>query len=305
MTTYSFRNQLFYILKPLIPRPVQIFIRRQIARYKLKKYAHIWPIDPSSAKPPKGWPGWPDGKRFALVLSHDVDTKIGQDRVLDLAALELQLEFRSAFNFVPERYTNHKDVKDYLKTNGFEINVHGLRHDGREFGSRSIFEKRRVKINKMLRDWGTSGFTAPSMLSNPVWLHDLDITHSISTFDTDPFEPHSDPAGTIFPYWVANGHSKKGYVELPYTLPQDHLLFVILRESNIDTWKRKLDWIAAHGGMALLNTHSDYMHFGDRPVNGEEYPVQFYRSFLNHVKTQYQGEFYHGLPGDVARLFVP
>ena len=50
-------------------------------------------------------------------------------------------------------------------------------------------------------------------------------------------------------------------------MPQDHLLFVILQEKNIDIWKRKLDWIAEKGGMALLNTHSDYMSFdGGAPV---------------------------------------
>ena len=129
-------NRVFYTLKPLIPRSVQIALRRRIARYKLKKYSHLWPIDPNSAKPPEGWPGWPDGKRFALVLSHDVDTKIGQDRVLDLAALEMQLGFRSAFNFVPERYANNNEVKAWLKANGFEINVHGLKHDGKLFKSR-------------------------------------------------------------------------------------------------------------------------------------------------------------------------
>jgi hypothetical protein len=48
---------------------------------------------------------------------------------------------------------------------------------------------------------------------------------------------------------------------LPYTLVQDFNLFKILREPNIDIWKRKLDWIAERGGMALINTHPDYMGF--------------------------------------------
>jgi hypothetical protein len=293
-------NNLFYNLKPLIPRAVQIALRRQIARYKLKKYSHIWPIDPGSAKPPVGWCGWPDEKRFALVLSHDVDTKIGQDRVLDLAALEMQLGFRSAFNFVPERYVNHNEVKAWLKANGFEINIHGLKHDGMLFKNRKIFDGQAVKINQYLKAWSVSGFTAPSMLRHPDWLQDLDITHSLSTFDTDPFEPQSDAAGTIFPFWVANGQSTAGYVELPYTLPQDHLLFVILREQTIGVWKRKLGWVAENGGMALLNTHSDYMNFDGEQLQYEEYPVAFYVDFLKHVQSAYAGEFYHALPSEVA-----
>lgn len=294
-------NRIFYTLKPLIPRSVQIALRRRIARYKLKKYAHIWPIDPSSATPPEDWPGWPEGRQFALVLSHDVDSKSGQDRVYDLANLEMKLGFRSAFNFVPERYPNNNQVKAWLKDNDFEINVHGLKHDGKLFKNRKVFRRQAVRINQFLKDWEVSGFTAPSMLRNPDWLCDLEITHSLSSFDTDPFEPQPDPVKTIFPFWVQNAKSSRGYVELPYTLPQDHLLFVILREKSIDLWKRKLDWIAAQGGMALLNTHSDYMNFGGRPVKNEEYPAELYVSFLNYIDDRYRGKFYHSLPSDVAR----
>ncbi|MBI5578264.1 MAG: hypothetical protein HY895_03855 [Deltaproteobacteria bacterium] len=264
----------------------------------------MWPIDPRAGEKPPGWPGWPEGKQFALVLSHDVDTKKGQERVSDLAALEMRLGFRSAFNFVPERYTNHKEIKAHLRANGFEINVHGLRHDGKLFSSRRIFEQRASMINQYLKKWGSTGFTSPSMLCRADWLHELDITHSISTFDTDPFEPQPDPTRTIFPFWVANGQSSKGYVELPYTLPQDHLLFVILKEKTIATWKRKLDWVASHGGMALLNTHSDYMDFGNRPPSGEEYPARFYESFLNYVDNRYKEKSYNALPGDIAKYCI-
>ena len=33
MNSTSFRNWLFYTIKPLIPRPVQIALRRQIAQH--------------------------------------------------------------------------------------------------------------------------------------------------------------------------------------------------------------------------------------------------------------------------------
>ena len=194
-------NRIFYTLKPYIPRQLQIALRRQIAQYKRRKYAHIWPIDPNSARPHPGWKGWPDGKQFALVLSHDVDNQKGQERVLDLAKLEMKLGFRSAFNFVPERYTNHEKIKRFLRENGFEIGVHGLKHDGKLFKNRQIFDQRAEKINRYLKEWGSTGFTSPSMHHNLSWLHALNITHSISTFDTDPFEPQPEPAGTIFPFW--------------------------------------------------------------------------------------------------------
>jgi len=200
-------NQLFYTIKPAIPRRLQIALRRQIARYKRNKYSHVWPIDPSANKPPDGWTGWPDGKKFALVLSHDVDTKRGQDRVKMLAKIEVELGFRSAFNFVPERYVNHNSLRDDLNSGGFEINLHGLKHDGKLFMNRKIFEQRVLKINEYLKAWGATGFTAPSMHSRQDWLHILDITHSISTFDTDPFEPQPDAAATIFPLSIYRNSS--------------------------------------------------------------------------------------------------
>ena len=292
-------DYVFYEVKPFIPRSVQIFFRRKIANFRRRNFRHMWPIDQKAGEKPRDWLGWPDGKQFALVLSHDVDSQRGQDRVIDLAELEVEHGFRSTFNFVPERYANHNKIKDFLRTNNFELGVHGLKHDGKLFQNQRIFDQRAVKINKYLKEWGTTGFTAPSMLCRADWLHKLNITHSISTFDTDPFEPQSDGAGTIFPYHVRNSDGG-GYVELPYTLPQDHLLFVILQEKNIDLWCRKLDWVAERGGMALLNTHSDYMNFGDCPLEAEEYPVQFYESFLNYIDHQYRGSFYHALPREIA-----
>ena len=129
-------NRIFYTLKPAIPRRLQILIRRQIALYKRKKYAYIWPIDPNAGTPPKGWKGWPDGKKFALVLTHDVDTKKGYDRCRNLIELEEKLGFRSSFNFVPQKYHVSESLRNYIVEKGFELGVHGLKHDGKLFWSR-------------------------------------------------------------------------------------------------------------------------------------------------------------------------
>jgi len=110
---------------------------------------------------------------------------------------------------------------------------------------------------------------------------------------------------TIFPFWVPGNTRRGGYVEMPYTLSQDSTLFVILRHNNIDLWKRKLDWVADHGGMALVNVHPDYMRFGQsRPKLGE-YPAALYEQLLDYVDDVYRGEFWHALPRDVARYVKP
>jgi hypothetical protein len=296
----NIRNQIFYALKPFIPRQLQITIRRQIAKHKCRKNGYLWPIDPNAAKPPEGWPGWPDGKKFALVLSHDVDTLKGYNDVLKLADIEEAMGFRSSFNFVPERYgVVALDLLGELKQRGFGIGVHGLKHDGKLFSSKKVFDQRAPWINAYLKKWGTRGFTTPSMIRNHDWMHELDMDYCVSTFDTDPFEPQSDGAGTIFPYWVKNEASNRRFLELPYTLVQDFTLFVILGEKNTDIWQQKLDWIAFKGGMALLNSHTDYMNFGGGRLEGEEYPVTQYVNFLKWIQDTYKDRYWHVLPSKV------
>jgi hypothetical protein len=294
------RNQLFYTLKPLIPRSMQLFLRRQIAQQKLRKNGYKWPIDPASAKPPEGWPGWPDGKQFALVLSHDVDTLKGYNNVLKLADIEEEMGFRSQFNFVPERYGEVSlDLLSELKQRGFGIGVHGLKHDGKLFSSKKIFDERAPQINAYLKKWGTRGFTTPSMIRNHDWMHALDIDHCVSTFDTDPFEPEPEGVGTVFPFWVQGESPGKRFLELPYTLVQDFTLFVILGEKTNDIWKQKLDWVACNKGMALLNSHPDYKDFGGAGYSLEEYPVQLYRDFLEYARSRYCGQYWPALPQDI------
>jgi len=356
----SLLNRLFYVSKPLIPRGVQIFLRRKIAAYKRRKYSHVWPVDPNSAAPPAGWKGWPEGKQFALVLCHDVDTGKGYRDVLKLAEIEESMGFRSCFSFVPERYGRVSvDLLDELRSRGFDVAVHGLKHDGKLFFSRRSFLRQAPKVNAYLKEWKTAGFTSPSMHHNLDWMGALDIKYSISTFDTDPFEPQPDGVGTIFPFIVyrngvqpapwnsgESGTIPPGgspfkvqdfnspgptnptnstnsidpvlssppsllasqppsfFIELPYTLPQDSALFLILEEKTIDIWKTKLDWIAGQGGMALLNTHPDYMDFNGGDRSGSSYPVQHYIDFLEYIQSRYAGRYFHALPADVAALFV-
>ena len=300
----SLKNYLFYSIKPVVPRSIQLSIRRYIAGKKRRKYAHIWPINEGAGAPPTGWKGWPDGKQFAFFLHHDVDTQCGHDKCSQLMDLEEKLGVRSTFFIVPQRYAVSDKLLNEIKNRGFGLGVHGLRHDGKLFLSYDAFCKKAVLINNYLHAWDTAGFSSPSMICRHEWLHHLDIEYSTSTFDTDPFEPEPDAEDTIFPFVVKEQASGKSYVELPYTLPQDFTLFIILKEINIDIWKSKLDWIAARQGMVLLNTHPDYMNFeGDQSCRREEYPVRMYRDFLTYVQTSYAGRYWNPLSREAARHF--
>jgi len=293
----------FYLAKPVIPRVVQISARRVIAAHKRKAARDIWPVDLSASKKPQNWKGWPEKKRFAVILHHDVDSEKGLNKCAQLMALEKRLNFRSAFYFVPEDYFTPRELRATLLDSGFEVGVHGLKHDGKLFKNPSGFFEREPKISYYLREWAAVGFTSPSMLRNPCLMAELDIEHGCSTFDTDPFEPQTEGAGTIFPFYAGNVSGSRSYLELPYTLPQDHCLFVILQENDIRIWKDKLDWIADNGGMALLNSHPDYMNFEGTDCSMEEYPVSLYADFLEYIQTKYSGQYWHALPREIARFW--
>lgn len=292
--------RIFYSLKTLIPRPTQIILRRILMKWKKKRYKDCWPIDEQAGASPPGWRGWPNQKKFALVLTHDVETAIGQKKCGPLLKMEHHLGFRSSFNFVPERYEDSPSLRRYLVQNGFEVGVHGLNHDGRLYRSRSEFEQRAARINLYLREWQAVGFRSPAMHHNLDWIRTLDIKYDASTFDTDPFEPQPDGVRTIFPFWFAADKGYTGYVELPYTLPQDFTLFVVMQQRDIEIWKQKLDWVAERGGMVLLNTHPDYMNFTEKKPAIDEYPARYYFEFLHYVKQNYRDQYWHVLPKQMA-----
>jgi glycosyltransferase involved in cell wall biosynthesis len=306
------RPRFYYGLKPYLPWRIRLALRRVAARRERAKRGAIWPIDPASGTAPDGWPGWPQGKKFAFVITHDVEGKHGLSRCRRLAEVEMEIGFKSSFNFIPEGpYSVPPEDRQWLTERGFEVGVHDLHHDGKLYESRSKFREKAHRINRYLGDWKAKGFRSGFMLHELDWIHDLDVLYDCSTFDTDPFEPQPDPAGTIFPFWVptrqedgANSTVEdKGYVELPYTLPQDSTLFSVFQEKTPEIWIRKLDWIAAQGGMALINVHPDYLTFAGNRIIRREYPVEHYTTFLWYLKDRYAGQYWHALPEELATWY--
>ena len=295
-------NKFYYLLKPYIPWHVRLTLRRRRAVSRRASYGAVWPIDQKAGATPPGWPGWPEGKQFAFVLTHDVEGSKGLSRVRQLMELETRLGFRSSFNFVPEgEYVIPAALRTSMTQAGFEIGVHGLEHDGKLYASKAEFASKAVRIRDYLQRWNASGFRSPLMQHKLPWIHQLGVEYDASTFDTDPFEPEPDAVGTIFPFWVP-GPNGGGFVELPYTLGQDFTLFVVLRESTIDVWKKKVDWIVERGGMALVNTHPDYMCF-EGQKDKDEYPVSLYEEFLSYLREKYEGAFWSANPREVSRFY--
>ncbi len=317
----ALRNRLYYLFKPAIPKSIRVRVRSWFTIRKRATVGDIWPIMPGSESKPKGWPGWPEGKKFALVITHDVEGQEGLEHCRQLMQMETEMGFRSSYNFIPEgSYQTPIALRDELTANGFEVGVHDLRHDGLLYDSPRQFAKNAKRINEHLKEWGSVGFRSGFMLNRLDWLHALNIQYDASTFDADPFEPQPEGRKTIFPFWVSAPENREsrgnprssdsdagdagGYVELPYTLPQDSTLFLLLREKTPEIWMRKLDWIVEHGGMALINIHPDYIEFGEKECARDRYPVSFIRQFLAYISQKYSESHWNPLAKDLAKWFA-
>lgn len=227
---------------------------------------------------------WPGGATFAFAPTHDVETADGMRRIEKIAALEEDLGFRSSWNVVPHKYPVDRGLLRDLQSRGFEIGVHGYNHDGKLFTSKAVFDSRVPAINAALESFGAVGFRAPMVHRNLAWLQLLNVEYDASYFDIDPFQAMPGGVGSLWPFMAGR------FVELPYTLPQDHTLFVTLNERDGRIWEEKLDFVAKLGGMALFITHPDYLD--------SDYRIDAYRRLLE--KARNMAGIWHSLPKEVA-----
>ncbi|MHA1294928.1 MAG: hypothetical protein ACTSQJ_20020, partial [Promethearchaeota archaeon] len=104
-------KNIFYTIKPIIPKPTQISLRKKYVYFQRRNHFPNWPIDLSlynvykegireifkftalSEIPFLNF--WPNDKKFAVVLTHGVETAIGQRNIRRVKEIEEELDFRS------------------------------------------------------------------------------------------------------------------------------------------------------------------------------------------------------------------
>src|SRR5205823_13422916 len=189
----SHPRRLYYLVKPLLPRRAVLRARRAAHGGAQRTFPLGWPVEDRYRR--FMWAVmdgllarlgldqvpfvhfWPHGRRYSVVLTHDVETADGQSFVAPVADLEERLGFRSSFNFVAERYAlDHGLIRD-LQSRGFEIGVHGLRHDGRELRSERAFAGIAQRLNEHLRSLDAVGFRSPLTHRHPEWLQALEVEY--------------------------------------------------------------------------------------------------------------------------------
>ncbi len=257
----------YYRARPLIPRRLQILMRRGFASARQVPDFPRWPVETSLvdlydwlfetvagvAGEPVPWLApWPDGHAWAFVLTHDVETDAGCRAIPALRDLERDHGLRSSWNFVPLRYDAPEQVLQGLRDEGCEIGVHGLRHDGRDLESLRTIRRRLPAMREHAERWGAVGFRAPATQRNWDWMPMLGFDYDSSYPDSDPYEPQAGGCCSWLPFL------NQSMVELPITVPQDHTVFEILQHADETVWLEKVREIRARGGMALVLTHPDY-----------------------------------------------
>jgi hypothetical protein len=289
----------YYRLRPLLPRRSQLALRRRFTRIQQRAAFPGWPGEPAlhdlrewflallqevTGRPLPQLAWWPRDARWAVVLTHDVERAAGYAIVDDLADVERQRGLRSAWYFVPERdYRVDDALVGRLRADGFEICVHGLRHDGRDLQP-GVFEKRIGAMRDYAERWGATGFRAPSTQRSREVIARLGFDHDSSYSDVARFEPQGGGSCSLLPFFVGD------VVELPITLPMDHTLFELLGRRDEGVWIEKAAFVREREGMALLLTHPDYLLGADTRA--------VYDAFLAHVVADPTA--WHALPGEVS-----
>jgi hypothetical protein len=259
---------IYYRLRPALPRRLQIALRRSYARIQARREFPRWPVEPALhdvvrllyglltevAGTPVPWIGpWPRGYRWAVVLTHDVDTAVGQAQIGALRDVERELGYRSSWNFPALRYPVDEPMVAALRDEGCEVGVHGANHDGRDLESLRMIDERLPAMRDAAERWGAEGFRAPATQRRWQWMPRLGFDYDTSFPDSDPYEPQPGGCCTWWPYF------NEAMVELPITMPQDHTLFTILQQDDETIWLDKARTLRQRSGMALFLTHPDYL----------------------------------------------
>ena len=295
----------YYFLRPLLP----VTVRKHLQRLNLSGWDKIpfprWPVDftvetlmercmelalnsRSVKEIPFIW-FWPDGMSSAAIVTHDVETSTGHkfcDRLMDI---DNSFGFKAAFQIVPEkRYEKSLALLARFRARGFEVNIHDLDHDGHLFHSKEQFEKRAVKINHYLREFGARGFRAGAMNRQQRWFGALDLAFDMSVPNVAHLEPQRGGCCTVMPYFIGD------IVELPLTTTQDYSLFHILNDYSISLWMQQIDLITQRSGLITILTHPDYLI--------EQRAQSVYRDLLAHMRRLcVDRNVWAALPGDVEQ----
>lgn len=211
----------------------------------------------------KNW----NGKTYACVMTHDIDTRNGLQRAKVVKKLEEKYDVPSAWYIPSKHYELNHEIVEALANYG-EVGAHGTRHDG------ELAALPKQKLVKRLREakqtlekiinCSVEGFRAPLLQHSATILRGLKeagYTYDTSIPTWEPKHPRtmrSHGLGTICPMFF------KSITEIPISGVQDHQLLYVLGlkpKEVIAKWLSMMTVIKELGGCCVLLSHPEYKLF--------------------------------------------
>jgi len=294
----------YYLGRPLLP----VKLRKRLQQLYLSDWTRIpfprWPVDCGveylcehavkvslqaidAAEMPFVW-FWPAGYQGCIIMTHDVETEAGRDFCSQLMDLDDRFGIKSSFQVVPEkRYRVTESLLEEMRSRGFEINVHGLDHDGHLFDERNEFLRQARRINAYAKAYGALGFRSPVLYRNVDWFDALEFSYDMSLPNIGHLDPQRGGCCTVMPFFIGN------MVELPLTTTQDYSLFNIIGDFSIDLWQRQISAVIERHGLLSFLVHPDYI-LNERERNVYEHLLAYIASIAREHRL------WLARPADVA-----
>lgn len=283
---FQIRDSFVSLLSLFRPKPSDSSKRRT---FPIDELADT--LDPTTEEKREFWQ-----KDFGVIMTHDVDTREGYEYGLSkFIEMEKEEDIVSTINIVPDSwaYKLDPDLVSSLVSDGFDIGMHGLHHDGK-FAFLSE-EEQKARIFETARR--AKELNLPSIGYRVPWLHrtkkmvqyltEAGFEWDSSFPDTDDSTPGYADTGsrTVFPFYplYKDGETWKQspMLEIPVSMPQDWSLlyyYKLSEESVLRVWKKKMEYIKSRGGIAAFIIHPDQEDFGHPKYH------KAYRSVLKIIK---------------------
>jgi peptidoglycan/xylan/chitin deacetylase (PgdA/CDA1 family) len=237
------------------------------------------------------------GHKCACLITHDVDSRRGLQRSLDLKRIEEAYDIPSAWFIPTEEYKLDSGLILKLVNHG-EVGAHDTKHDGKLSRlSRKGVVKRltesRLTLEHIVKQ-EVVGFRAPLLQINEKIIQALgeagyNYDTSIPTWEFKhpaTMKPHG--IETIYPLII------NGLIEIPVTLPQDHQFLHVLGlapKEVVEKWLDAISIIKSLGGLCTFLIHPDY-----ELANAS---VDVYEELVNTIVSD--TEAFVTVPSEIAR----
>lgn len=232
-------------------------------------------LDPTTDEKREFWQ-----KDFGVIMTHDVDTRIGYEYGLSkFVEMEKAEDMVSTFHIIADsnEYEVSKDFIKPLTEEGFDFGMHGLHHDGRFAFLPPYEQKKRIELAAARgRELGLQslGYRAPLLHRTKSMIRHLteegyDWDSSFPDTDDSTVGYASTGSRTIFPFYplyrIGDEWKNSTVLEIPVSMPQDWTLlyyYKLSEENMLRVWTKKMEYIRSRGGLAVFILHPDPEDFG-------------------------------------------